>query len=238
MAAPQLNKRQLKRERQAVRPYSRSQITQALRQDAELQRKITAGHVELMPKLPPPWQAWAQQLLQPEAIAAPATLCSSSVLGMDVPLLQRFAAQTARGKVYVHSLSDAQALVFDDAGDCIQVTLAHESGYAQTQINDWRSCPDQSLEFDTQLRTADATALYAAWQHFARQMNCPANLSQFRATVFDAGLQNQRLVCISPISLDWMDPYANIHTRCQWFNGVSRIMNGAQIAQTMGHGRD
>lgn len=237
MAAPPLNKRQLKRERQAVRPYSRSQITQALRLNTELQRKITAGHVEwLMPKLPPPWQDWAQQLLQPETIATPATLCSSSVLGMDIPLLQRFAAQTAPDNVYVHSLSDTAALVFNDAGDCIQVTLAHESG--QAQINDWQICPNQPIAFETQLRAEDATALHAAWQCFSDEMNCPTNLSQFSATVFDAGLQNERLVCIAPIMQDWMDPYANIYTSCHWFNGVSLLMHGAQIVQTMGHGRD
>ena len=237
MAAPQLNKRQLKRERQAVRPYSRSQITQALRADAELQRRITVGDLEwLMPKLPPPWQDWAQQLLQPEAFATPATLCSSSVLGMDIPLLQRFSAQTAPDNVYVHNLSDAQALVFNDAGDCIQATLAHKSG--QVQISDWQVSPNQPIEFDTQLRAADTTALHASWQCFAEEMNCPTNLSQFNATVFDAGLQNQRLVCITPITQDWMDPYANIHTSCQWFNGVSRLMAGAEIIQTMGHGRD
>jgi hypothetical protein len=234
MAARHLNKRQLKRELDAVRPYSRSRIAQALRLDAELQRRIAAGGLEwLMPKLPSPWQDWARQLLQSETVAVTETLGSSSVLGMDIPLLQRFSEEASESdNLYVHSLNDAAALVFSDAGHCVMASLH------QGQISEWQACPDQPTEFETQLRAVDAVALHAAWQRFADEMNCAANLSQFSAAVFDAGLQSQRLVCISPITLDWMDHYGNIHTNCHWFNGVSRLMDGAEIVQTMGHGRD
>ena len=234
MAVQRLNKRQLKRELDAVRPYSRSRIVNALWHESELQRQIAAGGLEwLMPQLPGAWQAWAQLVLQAESTAARPALCSSSVSGMDIPLLQRFAAQSSEpDNLYVHSLNDAEALVFSDAGHCVKASLQ------QQQINDWVICPDQPTEFETQLRAVDAAALHAAWQRFADEMNCPANLSQFSAAVFDAGLQNQRLVCISPITLDWMEHYGNIHTNCHWFNGVSCIMDGAEIVQTMGHGRD
>lgn len=234
MAAQRLNKRQLKRELNAVRPYSRSQIADAQRHEAGLRHKITAGELGwLMPGLPLPWQTWVQQVLRPEDIAAQPALCSSFVLGMDIPPLQRFAAEvTESDSLYVHSLSDAQALVFSDAGHCVKATLQ------QGQISDWQTSPAQASESETRLRAADATALHAAWQCFAQEMDCLANLSQFSAQVFDADLQSQRLVCISPITLDWMDHYANIHTDCRWFNGVSRILDGTQIVHTMGHGRD
>ena len=234
MAAQRLNKRQLKRQLNAVRPYSRSQIADAQRHKAGLRHRITAGELKrLMPGLPLPWQTWVQQVLRPEAIAAQPALCSSFVLGMDIPLLQRFAAEVPESdSLYVHSLSDAQALVFSDTGHCVKATLQ------QGQISDWQTSPAQAPESETRLRAADATALHAAWQCFAQEMDCPANLSQFSAQVFDADLQSQRLVCISPITLDWMDHYANIHTDCRWFNGVSRILDGTHIVHTMGHGRD
>lgn len=234
MAAQRLNKRQLKRQLNAVRPYSRSQIADAQRHKAGLRHRITAGELKrLMPGLPLPWQTWVQQVLRPEAIAAQPALCSSFVLGMDIPLLQRFAAEVPESySLYVHSLSDVQALVFSDTGHCVKATLQ------QGQISDWQTSPAQAPESETRLRAADATALHAAWQCFAQEMDCPANLSQFSAQVFDADLQSQRLVCISPITLDWMDHYANIHTDCRWFNGVSRILDGTHIVHTMGHGRD
>ena len=234
MAAQRLNKHQLKRELNAVRPYSRSQIADAQRHEAGLRHKITAGELKwLMPGLPLPWRTWVQQVLRPEAIAAQPALCSSFVLGMDIPLLQRFAAEVPESySLYVHSLSDVQALVFSDTGHCVKATLQ------QGQISDWQTSPAQAPESETRLRAADATALHAAWQCFAQEMDCPANLSQFSAQVFDADLQSQRLVCISPITLDWMDHYANIHTDCRWFNGVSRILDGTHIVHTMGHGRD
>lgn len=234
MAAQRLNKRQLKRQLNAVRPYSRSQIADAQRHKAGLRHRITAGELKrLMPGLPLPWQTWVQQVLRPEAIAAQPALCSSFVLGMDIPLLQRFAAEVPESySLYVHSLSDVQALVFSDTGHCVKATLQ------QGQISDWQTSPAQAPESETRLRAADATALHAAWQCFVQEMDCPANLSQFSAQVFDADLQSQRLVCISPITLDWMDHYANIHTDCRWFNGVSRILDGTHIVHTMGHGRD
>jgi len=234
VAAQRLNKRQLKRELNAVRPYSRSQIADGQRHEAGLRHRITAGELKwLMPGLPLPWRTWVQQVLRPEAIAAQPALCSSFVLGMDIPLLQRFAAEVPESnRLYVHSLSDAQALVFGDAGHCVKATLQ------QGQISDWQTSPAEASEPETRLRAADATALHAAWQCFAQEMDCPSNLSQFRAQVFDAGLQSQRLVCISPITLDWMDHYANIHTDCRWFNGVSRILDGREIIHTIVHGRD
>ena len=234
MAAHRLNKRQLKRELQAVRPYSRSQIADFLKHESGLQRQIAAGGLKwLEPRLPPAWQTWVQRVLQAEASAAPPVLCASSVSGMDIPLLQRFATETPEpDNLYVHSLTDAEALVFSDAGHCVKASLLQE------QISDWQTCSNPPVEFETQLRAEDATALHAAWQAFADEMNWPANLSQFSAKVFDAGLQNQRLICISPITLDWMDHYGNIYTNCNWFNGVSRIMDGAEITHTMGHGRD
>lgn len=167
-----------------MRPYSRSQIADGQRQEAGLRHRITEGELGwLMPGLPLPWQTWVQQVLRPEAIAVQPALCSSFVLGMDIPLLQRFAAEVPESnRLYVHSLSDAQALVFGDAGHCVKATLQ------QGQISDWQTSPAEASESETRLRAADATALHAAWQCFAQEMDCPANLSQFRAQVFDAGL--------------------------------------------------
>ena len=233
MAAQRPNKRQLKRELHAVRPYSRSRIADAARHQLALHSQMAADHLQyLLPSLSSPWQTWAQQALQAAHPADPA-LCSSTVLGMDIPLLQRLAAELPQPcSLYVHSLSDTQALVFNDAGHCRQAWLQ------QSQIEHWQAHAIAPTQCETHMRAADATALHAAWQSFAQEMNCPANLSQFSAQVFDAGVQSQRLVCITPITLDWMSPYENIHTQCLWFNGVSRIMDGAEILHTMGHGRD
>ena len=215
MAAQRLNKRQLKREVAAVRPYSRSQLAQHQGQQDALHRQMAMSQLQwLRPYLPPDWQDWVQQVLPPQPLDgadAPTLprLCSSFVLGMDVPLLRRFAAEFPQqpGNLYVHSLSDAQALVFSDAGHCYEARLQQE------QIENWQVSTVTSTEYETQLRATDATALHAAWQCFAQEMDHPANLSQFSIQVFDAGLQNQRLVCISPITLDWMSPYENIHTQ-------------------------
>ena len=232
--AARLNKRQLKRERDAVRPYTRSQIAGAQHSDAELNRKITAGMLEwLRPYLPEDWKAWVEQAVPSDPQQAPPELCSSTVMGMDMPLLLRFAAEVPdSGNVYVHSLNDTQALVFNDAGRCFEATLQ------QGEIVQWQSSAQPPTVFETQLRAADAAALHAAWQRFAQEMNCPANLGQFHAKVLDAGLGSQRLVYMQSILLDWMDNYGNIHTDCRWFNGVSQIVDGAEIIRTMGHGRD
>ena len=232
--AARLNKRQLKRERDAVRPYTRSQIAGSQHSDAELNRQITAGMLDwLKPYLPEDWKAWAEQAVPHDPQQTAPELCSSSVMGMDMPLLQRFAAEVAEpGNLYVHSLSDTQALVFNDADCCFEATLQ------QGEITHWQSSAKQPTVFETWLRAADAAALHAAWQRFAQEMNCPANLGQFHAKVFDAGLGNQRLVHIQSILLDWMDNYGNIHANCRWFNGISQIVDGAEIIHTMGHGRD
>lgn len=232
--AARLNKRQLKRERDAVRPYTRSQIAGAQHSHAELNRQITAGMLDwLKPYLPEDWKAWVEQAVPSDPQQTAPELCSSSVMGMDMPLLQRFAAEVPdSGNLYVHSLNDTQALVFNDAGDCFEATLEHG------EIVQWQRSAQPPMQFETQLRAADAAALHTAWQRFAQEMNCPANLSQFQAKVFDAGFGNQRLVSIQSILLDWMDNYGNIHTNCRWFNGISQIVDGAEIIHTMGHGRD
>ena len=238
MAAQRLNKRQLKRlierERTAVLPYSRSQIANALHSNAQLNRQITAGAVNwLEPYLPADWKAWAEQVVPRDPQQIPPQLHCSIVQGMDMPLLQRFAAEVPEsGNVYVHSLNDTQALVFNDAGRCFEARLQ------QGEIVQWCSSAQAPQVFETQLCAADAAALHAAWQRFAQEMNCPPNLDQFHALVFDAGLGSQRLVYIQSILLDWMDNYGNIHTQCRWFNGISQIMDGAEILHTMGHGRD
>lgn len=240
MAAQRLNKRQLKRELAAVRPYSRSQLAQHQGQQDALHRQMAMGQLQwLRPYLPPDWQRWVQQVLPPQppdGADAPTLprLCSSFVLSMDIPLLRRFAAEFPQqpGNLYVHSRSDAQALVFNEAGNCCEARLQQE------QVDNWQASTVTSTEYETQLLSTDAIAMHAAWDSFATEMQLPANLSQFSIQVFDAGLQNQRLVCISPITLDWMSPYENIHTQCLWFNGVSRIMDDTKVLHTMGHGRD
>ncbi|MDR0214282.1 MAG: hypothetical protein LBJ15_09800 [Comamonas sp.] len=227
MAAHRPEKRQLKREREAVRPYSRSQLANDQRQQSELHRQMTLAHLQwLQPHLPPDWRRWSQHDTRHG-------LCCSAVLGMDMPLLQRFMQVIpAPDKLYVHSLSDTEALVFDNASHAFAARLQ------QAQIADWQTSAAQTTEFETRLRAVDATALHAAWQQFSEEMDKPVNLGQFGIQVFDAGLDEQRLVCISPITLDWMEHYCNIDTNCRWFNGVSRIMDGAEIAHTMSHGRD
>ena len=155
---------------------------------------------------------------------------------MDMPLLQRLAQELAQNtapeqtQLHIHSGSDTLALAWAGKGSSGQALQAA----ALTQFT----------RFESQLQAADATALHAAWQHFATGMDWPKNLSQFSAQVFapgvEAGCNAQRLVCIYPITLDWMESYSNIDTQCLWFNGMSCLVcsDTGQLLQVFGHGRD
>ena len=242
-----MNKRMAKAKGRSS-PYTRSRIAQAVREGLLFGNVFTATGLEwLQPQLPPLWAQWVESVHQADTSAAQQPIHSSAVLGMDMPLLQRLTQELPQNtapeqaQLHVHSCSDTQALawVCDSSGAAFEVTLQGQ------QITGWQALQaTPPMQFESQLQAADATALHSAWQHFATGMNCPKNLSQFSAQVFspgiETGLNAQRLVCIHPITLDWMEHYNNIDTQCQWFNGMSCLVcsDTGQLLQVFGHGRD
>lgn len=246
-----MNKRMAKAKGRSS-PYTRSRIAQAVREGLLFGNVFTATGLEwLQPQLPPLWAQWVESVHQADTIAAQQPIHSSAVLGMDIPLLQRLAQELAQNtapeqtQLHIHSGSDTQALAWagkGSSGQAFAVTLQDQ------QITNWQALQAAALtqftRFESQLQAADATALHAAWQHFAAGMDCPKNLSQFSSQVFAPGVETgcnaQRLVCIYPIMLDWMESYSNIDTQCLWFNGMSCLVcsDTGQLLQVFGHGRD
>ena len=97
--------------------------------------------MDLMPGLLAllPCKPGAARCCDPEAIAVQPGAAAAS-FGMDIPLPQRFAAEVPESnRLYVHSLSDAQALVFSDAG------LRQGHPLQRGQISDWQTRSRGSL---------------------------------------------------------------------------------------------